>query len=182
MPQDVLGGILTPSLTSKRRSRQAVHAMPANLPSPHSQNTQKRTTRTWTREQALAFGALGRQRQLENAAKRAELSALAKSLRRSHDFPHTLQVILAKCYVELAALRKCSPAAERLSRTIFNLEQIRRIHTKGTKADSAPPAVAQSGPLGIAEQEPAADPPSPVPDATPDPVPDSSLPEMSPDV
>lgn len=159
-----------------------MHAMPANLPSSDPQNTPKRTTRTWTREQALSWGALGRQRRLENIAKRAELSALAKSIRRSHDFPHTLQVLLARAYVAFSQLSPGSPAAERLSRTIFNLEQIRRIHTKGTKGNDTPPAVAQSGPLGIAEQEPLPANPSPVPDAPPESDPDSSLPEMSPDL
>lgn len=139
-------------------------------------------TRKWTPDEARAHGARGR------AALKAKWENLRKATATLHQVRRTksplqaIDVILAGFYRDLAKLCSHSSAAERLSRTIFNLEQIRRIHTKGTKGNDTPPAVAQSGPLGIAEQEPLPANPSPVPDATPETDSDSSLPEMSPDL
>jgi hypothetical protein len=131
----------------------------------------------WSHEEALIQGARGRQALKEKWEKLRHASTLYSQVRRTKSSLQAIDAILASCYRDFAKLQKDSPAAERLSRTLLNLEQIRRIHSKGSKSSDAPAAVAQSGPTGVAGEEP-----SQVPDATPESDPGSSLPEMSPDL
>jgi hypothetical protein len=131
-------------------------------------------TRKWTREQALAAGVKGRAALAAKRAKLKEASATLQQLRRTKSPLQALDVLLAGFYRDLAKLCSHSSAAERLSRTIFNLEQIRRIHSKGRSQEQAAPAVSQLGPIGIAGSE------EPKPDEG-EPA-DPSTPEMSPEL
>jgi hypothetical protein len=129
--------------------------------------------RPWTREQAIAASAKGREAKRIKREERKALLGNIPALVRSASSPESIPIICDRACQILANMDLRSVQAERLSRTIKNLEEAKAIILKsqgrstgarGQGGSQSP--VVQAGPIGEAPA-PAAPAPAPSPSTVP---------------